>query len=138
MSAGDVDAAEADALAEARRRRGWIDLPDLLALRDDGARLRELRGLRAVMATFAGLADEDLGPALAALALAQAAGVPCVVVERPGVAERVRHGASGYVSRSADETHLRAAVAKLCRDDVLWARMRRAALTLSARPASSP
>ena len=108
---------------EARRRRGWLDAAELLAAKDDARRRKLLNDVRAVLATFDG---SDADDTLAMVKLAQDEGVPVVVVDRPGVREIVGHGRTGYVSDSRDENHLRAAVAKLCRDDVLWLRMRSA------------
>jgi glycosyltransferase involved in cell wall biosynthesis len=109
--------------AEAKRRRGWIDAAEVAGAADDVARRRLLADVRAVMATFANAGEEET---LAAVRLAQAEGVPVVVVDKPGVRDAVKHGETGYVSGFYDENHLRAAVAKLCRDDVLWLRMRAA------------
>jgi glycosyltransferase involved in cell wall biosynthesis len=106
---------------EARRRRGWLAADELARCPDDGARRARLAEIRVVMATFRG-AEAEAVAELAAVGLAQREGVPCVVVDRRGVGALVRHGATGYVSDVDDENHLRAAVAKLCRDDVLWSR----------------
>ncbi len=125
-----------DPTDEARRRRGWLDTAELIAAGSDIRRRTLLHDVRAVLATFDG-ADADA--VLGVVKLAQEEGVPVVVVDRPGVREIVAHGETGYVSGSRDENHLRAAVAKLCRDDVLWERMRGALRPGSRRgPEHSP
>jgi glycosyltransferase involved in cell wall biosynthesis len=65
-----------------------------------------------------------------ALAEAQAMGVPAVVKPLGSVAERVIDGATGYVADD-DESFVKAALAVL-RDDLLWRRWHRCALTTQA------
>ena len=67
-----------------------------------------------------------------ALAEAQAAGLPCVVMDRGAVAERIVHGITGIVARGAAE--FTAAAAALLQDDALWLRMHRAALARGSGP----
>lgn len=67
-----------------------------------------------------------------AVAEAQAAGLPCVVLDRGAVAERIEDGLTGIVARS--EADFIAASQALLRDDALWQRMHRAALARGAGP----
>jgi glycosyltransferase involved in cell wall biosynthesis len=61
-----------------------------------------------------------------AVAEAQAAGLPCVVMDRGAVAERIEDGLTGMVARN--EAEFVEAAQALLHDDVLWLRMHRAAL----------
>ena len=61
-----------------------------------------------------------------ALAEAQALGLPCVVMDRGAVAERIEDGVTGIVARDAE--HFAAAARRLLTDDVAWRAMHRAAL----------
>lgn len=67
-----------------------------------------------------------------AVAEAQAAGLPCVVMDRGAVAERIEDGLTGIVARS--EADFIAAAQALLRDDALWLRMHRAALARGPGP----
>ena len=67
-----------------------------------------------------------------AVAEAQAAGLPCVVMDRGAVAERIEDGLTGVVARS--EAEFIAAAQALLRDDALWLRMHRAALARGPGP----
>lgn len=67
-----------------------------------------------------------------AVAEAQAAGLPCVVMDRGAVAERIEDGLTGMVARN--ETEFVAAAQALLRDDALWLRMHRAALARGPGP----
>lgn len=61
-----------------------------------------------------------------ALAEAQALGLPCVVLDRGAVSERIVDGETGIIARSTDE--FVAAARLLLTDDATWLRMHRAAL----------
>ena len=67
-----------------------------------------------------------------AVAEAQAAGLPCVVMDRGAVAERIEDGLTGIVARS--EAEFVEAARSLMRDDALWLRMHRAALARGPGP----
>ncbi len=67
-----------------------------------------------------------------AVAEAQAAGLPCVVMNRGAVAERIEDGLTGVVARS--EAEFVEAAQALLRDDALWLRMHRAALARGPGP----
>ncbi|MBX9748101.1 MAG: glycosyltransferase [Roseococcus sp.] len=67
-----------------------------------------------------------------AVAEAQAAGLPCVVMDRGAVAERIEDGLTGMVARS--EAEFIEAAQALLRDDALWLRMHRAALARGPGP----
>ncbi len=67
-----------------------------------------------------------------AVAEAQAAGLPCVVMDRGAVAERIEDGLTGIVARS--EAEFVEAAQALLRDDALWLRMHRAALARGPGP----
>ncbi|MEI6158835.1 MAG: glycosyltransferase [Roseococcus sp.] len=67
-----------------------------------------------------------------AVAEAQAAGLPCVVMDRGAVAERIEDGLTGIVARN--EADFIAAAQALLRDDALWLRMHRAALARGPGP----
>ena len=67
-----------------------------------------------------------------AVAEAQAAGLPCVVMDRGAVAERIEDGLTGVVARN--EAEFIAAAQALLRDDALWLRMHRAALARGPGP----
>jgi glycosyltransferase involved in cell wall biosynthesis len=67
-----------------------------------------------------------------AVAEAQAAGLPCVVMDRGAVAERIEDGLTGVVARS--EAEFIAAARGLMSDDSLWLRMHRAALARGPGP----
>jgi glycosyltransferase involved in cell wall biosynthesis len=67
-----------------------------------------------------------------AVAEAQAAGLPCVVMDRGAVAERIEDGLTGIVARS--EAQFVEAAEALLRDDALWLRMHRAALARGPGP----
>lgn len=70
-----------------------------------------------------------------ALAEAQAAGLPCVVMDRGAVAERINHGVTGFVAR--DAAGFIEAARALLGDDALWRRMHRAALARGVGPSWS-
>nr|WP_249732197.1 glycosyltransferase [Roseococcus sp. SDR] len=67
-----------------------------------------------------------------AVAEAQAAGLPCVVMDRGAVAERIEDGLTGIVARS--EAAFVEGARALLRDDALWLRMHRAALARGPGP----
>lgn len=67
-----------------------------------------------------------------ALAEAQALGLPCVVMERGAVAERVADGITGIVARSPAD--FVAAARHLLTDDAAWTAMHRAALARGPGP----
>ena len=67
-----------------------------------------------------------------AVAEAQAAGLPCVVMDRGAVAERIEDGLTGLVARS--EAEFVEAARALLGDDALWLRMHRAALARGPGP----
>ena len=67
-----------------------------------------------------------------ALAEAQALGLPCVVLDRGAVAERIVDGETGIVARSTEE--FVAAARRLLTDDEEWLRMHRAALARGTGP----
>ncbi|MFL1463952.1 glycosyltransferase [Roseococcus sp. DSY-14] len=67
-----------------------------------------------------------------ALAEAQALGLPCVVMDRGAVAERVQDGVTGVVARDA-QGFVRAA-RRLLEDDAAWTAMHRAALARGPGP----
>lgn len=67
-----------------------------------------------------------------AVAEAQAAGLPCVVMDRGAVGERIEDGMTGVVARS--EADFIAAARGLMTDDALWLRMHRAALARGPGP----
>lgn len=67
-----------------------------------------------------------------AVAEAQAAGLPCVVMDRGAVAERIEDGLTGIVAR--DEAEFVEAARSLLHDDALWLRMHRAALARGPGP----
>jgi glycosyltransferase involved in cell wall biosynthesis len=113
-----------DAYAEElRRRRGWLDSAECGGL-DDAALYERFSGVRVVLLRR----DRSPGGEVARrfALLAAAARTPVVAVRGPGIADVVRHARDGYVTDDDDENHLRAAVAKLLRDDVVWTRLRAA------------
>lgn len=67
-----------------------------------------------------------------ALAEAQAMGLPCVVMDRGAVAERLVDGVTGVVAR--DEKEFVAAARRLLTDDDAWLAMHRAALARGPGP----
>lgn len=67
-----------------------------------------------------------------AVAEAQAAGLPCVVMDRGAVAERIEDGLTGILAGS--EPEFIAAAQALLTDDALWLRMHRAALARGPGP----
>ncbi len=67
-----------------------------------------------------------------AVAEAQAAGLPCVVMDRGAVAERIEDGLTGLVARH--EAEFIEAARALLQDDALWLRMHRAALARGPGP----
>ncbi|UPY37854.1 glycosyltransferase [Sediminicoccus sp. KRV36] len=67
-----------------------------------------------------------------ALAEAQAVGLPCVVMDRGAVAERIEEGLTGMVARS--EAEFIAAAQAVLGDDALWLRLHRAALARGPGP----
>lgn len=67
-----------------------------------------------------------------ALAEAQALGLPCVVMDRGAVAERIEDGVTGIVARS--EKDFIAAARAVLSDDALWLRMHHAALARGPGP----
>jgi hypothetical protein len=67
-----------------------------------------------------------------AVAEAQAAGVPCVVMDRGAVAERIEDGLTGIVARN--EAEFVEGAQALLHDDALWLRMHRAALARGPGP----
>lgn len=67
-----------------------------------------------------------------ALAEAQAVGLPCVVMDRGAVAERLVDGVTGIVARSAGD--FIAAARRLLTDDAAWLAMHRAALARGPGP----
>jgi len=67
-----------------------------------------------------------------ALAEAQAVGLPCVVMDRGAVAERIEDGVTGIVARN--EKDFIAAARAVLSDDALWLRMHRAALARGPGP----
>jgi glycosyltransferase involved in cell wall biosynthesis len=67
-----------------------------------------------------------------AVAEAQAAGLPCVVMDRGAVAERIEDGLTGVVARN--EAEFVEAAQSLLHDDALWLRMHRAALARGPGP----
>ncbi|MDB5413680.1 MAG: hypothetical protein JWR10_2015 [Rubritepida sp.] len=67
-----------------------------------------------------------------ALAEAQAAGLPCVVMNRGAVAERISDGATGIVARS--EAQFIEASRHILSDDTAWLAMHRAALARGPGP----
>jgi len=67
-----------------------------------------------------------------ALAEAQAVGLPCVVMDRGAVAERILDGVTGIVARTA-ENFVQAA-RRLLTDDAAWLAMHRAALARGPGP----
>ena len=62
------------------------------------------------------------------VAEAQALGVPCVVMARGALPERVRHGETGFVADNRAD--FIAAARRLLDDDALWRRMHRACLAV--------
>ena len=67
-----------------------------------------------------------------ALAEAQAAGLPCVVMDRGAVAERIAEGETGFVAR--DAAQFAECARALLSDDALWLRMHRATLARGPGP----
>ena len=67
-----------------------------------------------------------------ALAEAQALGLPCVVLDRGAVAERIADGITGVVAR--DPAQFAAAARRLLTDDAAWLAMHRAALARGPGP----
>lgn len=67
-----------------------------------------------------------------ALAEAQALGLPCVVMDRGAVAERVADGVTGVVARSPE--HFVEAARRLLTNDAAWTAMHRAALARGPGP----
>jgi glycosyltransferase involved in cell wall biosynthesis len=67
-----------------------------------------------------------------ALAEAQAIGLPCVVMDRGAVAERIQDGVTGVVARN--EAEFIAAARRLLTDDAAWLAMHRAALARGPGP----
>ncbi|MDB5378661.1 MAG: glycosyltransferase family 1 protein [Rubritepida sp.] len=67
-----------------------------------------------------------------ALAEAQAMGLPCVVMDRGAVAERIVDGVTGIVARSSED--FVEAARRLLTDDVAWLAMHRAALARGPGP----
>lgn len=61
-----------------------------------------------------------------------ALGIPCVASDAPGLRESVRHEETGYLVPHGDVTALAERLIPLLRDDALWWRMGRAALTWAA------
>ncbi|MCA1974841.1 MAG: glycosyltransferase, partial [Caenispirillum sp.] len=62
-----------------------------------------------------------------AVAEAQALGLPAVVLNQGALPERVRSGETGYVA--ADDAAFVSDAVRLLRDDALWRKLHRAALT---------